>query len=327
MYKIFIYSCRDDEKVLYEKYQKEWNLDLGFCKEQPLKENARLAAGYPCISIVGTIVSDDLLREFANLGVKMIATRSIGYEHVNIALARELGITVANIVYSPNAVADFAILLMLMSLRKAKYILNRYAVKDYTLAWNRGRELRNMTVGIIGTGRIGRTVIRQLSGFGCKILAYDKFPSKEMEQSVEYVSLDALYERADLISFHAPSTTENHHMFNHDSLKKVKKGLVLINTSRGALVDNKALISGLEQGIISAVGMDVIDEEPVVYNVDHKNSLFIHHDIAILESYPNVIITPHTAFFTDQAVQDMIENSLKNCVCFFKGEKIPGKVN
>ncbi|MGE4354638.1 MAG: NAD(P)-dependent oxidoreductase [Oscillospiraceae bacterium] len=325
--KIFVYSCRDDEKVLFDKYEKDWNLELGFCKTQPLMENAHLAKGYPCISIVGTIVSDELLREFADMGVKLIATRSIGYEHVNTKLARELGITVASIVYSPNAVADFAIMLMLMSLRKAKYILERYRVRDNTLLWNRGRELRNMTVGIVGGGRIGRTVMQELSGFGCKLLVYDKFQNDAVKKMATYVEFDELLAQSDVISFHAPSTPDTYHLLNMDSVKKLKKGAVIINTSRGALIDNKALIYGLEQKIISAVGIDVIDGEPVVYNVDFKDELFIHHDVAVLESYPNVIITPHTAFFTDQAVSDMVENSLRNCVCFYEGEKIPGQVN
>ena len=324
--KIFVYSCRDDEKPLFDEYGEKWGLELGFCKTQPLMENADMAEGYPCISVVGTIISDDLLREFARLGVKMISTRSIGYEHINVSLAKELGITVANIVYSPNAVADFAIMLMLMSLRKAKYIIDRYRVKDFRLAWNQGRELRNMTVGVVGGGRIGRTVIKEIQGFGCRILVYDKFQNDEVKKIAQYVDYDYLLEHADVITFHAPSTPETYHMLNCENVMRLKPGAVIINTSRGALVDNKAVIKGIEAGIISAAGMDVIDEEPVVYNVDHNDRPFIHHDVAILETYPNVILTPHTAFFTDQAVRDMVENALKNCVCFYKNEQIPGLV-
>lgn len=324
--KIFIYSCRDDERVLFEQYSRDWKLDLGYFKRQPTMENAYMAEGYPCISVVGTVISDTLLREFAKLGVKMIATRSIGYEHINIVLAKELEIKVANIVYSPNAVADFAIMLMLMSLRKAKYILERYRVNDYTLAWNQGRELRNMTVGVVGGGRIGRTVIEEISGFGCRILVYDKYQNEEIKKYAEYVDYDDLLKHADLITFHAPATPDTFHMLNCDNVKKLKKDVIIINTSRGSLIDNKALIYGLEEKIISAVGIDVIDNEPVIYNVDHKNNLLKDHDVAILESYPNVIITPHTAFFTDQAVKDMVENSLRNCVCFEEGKPIPGEI-
>lgn len=324
--KIFVFSCRDDERVLFEGYSKDWKLDLGYCKTQPTMENAYMAEGFPCITVVGTVISDELLREFAKLGVKMIATRTIGYEHINIKLAKELGIKVANIVYSPNSVADFAIMLMLMCLRKAKYILEHYRVKDFTLAWNQGRELRNMTVGVVGGGRIGHTVIKEISGFGCKILVYDKYENEEIKKYAEYVEYDYLLKNADLITFHAPATPDTYHLLNCDNVKYLKKNVVIINTSRGSLVDNKALIYGLEEKIISAVGVDVIDNEPVIYNIDHKDSLLLDHDVAILESYPNVIITPHTAFFTDQAVKDMVENSLRNCVCFGEGKPIPGEI-
>jgi D-lactate dehydrogenase len=324
--KIFVYSCRDDERSLFEQYSKDWKLDLGYCKTQPTMENSYMAEGYHCICIVGTVISDDLLRTFAKIGIKMISTRTIGYEHVNISLAKELGIKIASIVYSPNAVADFTIMLMLMSLRKAKYILQRYHVNDYTLAWNRGRELRNMTVGIVGGGRIGRTVIEEISGFGCKILVYDKFQNEEVKNFAEYVDFDYLLTNSDLITFHAPATSDTYHLLNCNNVKNLKKDVIIINTSRGILIDNKALIYGLEEKIISAVGMDVIDNEPVIYNIDHKNSLLIDHDIAILESYPNVIITPHTAFFTDQAVKDMVENSLRNCVCYFENKPIAGEI-
>ncbi|MBP1736295.1 MAG: fldH [Oscillospiraceae bacterium] len=324
--KIMIYSCRDDERVLFEQYARQWNLQLGYCNIQPTMENVHLAEGYPCISVVGTVISDELLREFARLGVKMISTRSIGYEHINIALAKELGVKVANITYSPNAVADFAIMLMLMSLRRARYIMERYRVKDFTLAWNQGRELRNMTVGVVGAGRIGQTVIREISGFGCKILVYNRHQNEEIKRYAEYVEYEELLRRSDIITFHAPATEQTYHLLNRDNVKRLKPGVIIINTSRGALVDNKALIDGLEQNIISAVGLDVIDNEPVIYNVDHKNALLMDHDIAVLESYPNVIITPHTAFFTDQAVRDMVENSLQNCVCFGEDQPIPGEI-
>lgn len=324
--KVFVYSCKDDEKILLEEYKNKFNLEIGFCKEQPGTDNVELAAGYDCISMVGTILPNDVLVKFKELGIKFISTRSIGYDHIDIKKARELGIKVANIVYSPNAVADFAIMLMLMSLRKAKYIMNRYAVNDYTLAWNQGRELRNMTIGIIGTGRIGRTVMKEISGFGCRIIAYDKYENEETKQYAEYVDFDTLIGNSDLISLHAPATESTYHMINCENVNKMKKGIVIINTSRGSLVDNKALIKGLEEKVISAAGMDVIDNEPFYYNIDHKDSLLVDHDIAILESFPNVIITPHTAFYTDQAVRDMVENSLKSCVSFMKHEKILGEI-
>lgn len=324
--KIFVYSCRDDERELFEEYEKSWNLELGYCKEQPTMDNADLAEGYSCITIVGTKISDELLDKFAGLGVKCIAARCIGVDHINLNHAKELGIRVSNISYSPNAVADYAIMLMLMCLRKAKYIMERYKVNDYSLAWNRGRELRDMTVGIIGGGRIGRTVMKEISGFGCKIIVYDRYEVDEVKKYAEYVDYKTLLEKSDIITFHAPGTKETYHMLNMESLSLLKKNVIIINTSRGSNVDTKALIAGLEQGIISAAGLDVLDNEPTIYNIDHKDTALTDYDAAVLESFPNVIITPHTAFFTDHAVRDMVEHSLQNAIAFGKGKRMPGEI-
>ncbi len=323
--KIFVYSCRDDERELFEEYEKAWNLELGYCKEQPTMENAELARGYSCITVVGTKISDELLEKLYEVGVRCIAARCIGIDHINLVKAHELGIRVSNITYSPNAVADYAIMLMLMCLRKAKYIMERYKVNDYSLAWNRGRELRDMTVGIVGGGRIGRTVMKQISGFGCKIQVYDQYEMDEVKQYATYVDYETLLKTSDIITFHAPGTKETYHMLNMDSLKLLKKNVIIINTSRGSNVDTKALICGLEQGIISAAGLDVLDNEPTIYNIDHKNNILTDHDVAVLESFPNVVITPHTAFFTDHAVRDMVEHALENAVAFGEGKTMPGE--
>lgn len=325
--KIFVYSCRDDEKELFEEYKNAWGLELGYCKEQPTMENAHLSEGYSCITVVGTKISEELLEKLYSGGVRCIAARCIGVDHIPLAKAKELGIRVSNISYSPNAVADYAIMLMFMCLRKAKYILERYSVKDFSLAWNRGREMRDMTVGIVGGGRIGRTVMKQLSGFGCKMLVYDHYEMDEVKQYAEYVDYKTLLQRSDIITFHAPGTDETHHMLNMDCLPLLKKNVIIINTSRGSNVDTKALIAGLEQGIISAAGLDVLDHEPTIYNIDHKDSLPIDHDMALLERFSNVIITPHTAFFTDHAVRDMVEHSLQNAIAFGEGKQMPGEVN
>lgn len=324
--KIFVYSCRDDERELFEEYEKKWDLELAYCKEQPTLDNAELAAGYSCITVVGTKISEELLEKLYGVGVRCICARCIGVDHIPLGKASELGIRVSNITYSPNAVADYAILLMLMCLRREKYILERYKVHDYSLAWNRGRELRDMTVGIVGGGRIGRTVMKQISGFGCKILVYDHYEMDEVKQYAEYVDYETLLKNSDIITFHAPGTAETHHMLNLDNVSLLKKDVIIINTSRGSNIDTKALICGLENGIISAAGLDVLDNEPTIYNIDHKNALLKDHDVAVLESYPNVVITPHTAFFTDHAVRDMIEHSLQNALAYEEGREMPGEI-
>ncbi len=324
--KVFIYSCRDDERVLYEGYEADYGMKFGYCKEQPTLDNYKLADGYEVISVVGTKISDELLERFAQAGLKCITARCIGVDHINVKYAAELGIRVSNITYSPNAVADYAILLMLMCLRKEKYILEHYKINDYRLAHNCGRELRDMTVGIVGGGRIGRTVMKQISGFGCRILVYDKYQMDEVKKYAEYVEYEDLLKQSDVITFHAPGTADTYHMLNLDNVELLKKNCIIINTSRGSNIDTKALIYGLEKGIISAAGLDVLDNEPTIYNVDHADRLLMDHDVAILESFPNVVITPHTAFYTDHAVRDMIENSLNNARAFFDGQEMPGEI-
>ncbi len=324
--KVFVYSCKDDERELFESYEKHSELQFGYCKEQPKMENVYLAEGYPCITVVGTKISEELLDELYSLGVRCICARCIGVDHIPLAHAKELGVRVSNITYSPNSVADFAILLMLMCLRKARYILERYRVHDYSLIDNKGRELRDMTVGLVGGGRIGLTVMKQLSGFGCKMLVYDRYQNDEVKKYAEYVDYETLLKESDIVSYHTPGTKETYHMLNTDNVKLLKKGAIIINTSRGSNVDTKALIYGLENDIVSAAGLDVLDNEPTIYNIDHKAKLLKDHDVAVLESYPNVIITPHIAFLTDHAVRDMVENALVNAEAYAKGNDMPGEI-
>lgn len=314
--KVLVYSCRDDERKLFEEYENTGEFIFSFCKTQPTMENAGLAKGCEAITIVGTLIPDELLKVFAEEGVRMISCRCIGLDHVNVEYAKKLGITVTNITYSPNSVADYTILLMLMCLRREKYILERYRVGDYTLAWNCGRELRDMTVGIVGCGRIGRTVLEELQGFHCRFLVYSRHEDEDIRKRAEYASYEELLRESDIITFHVPGSSATHHMLNMDTVKMLKPGAIIINTSRGSNIDNKALIYGIENGIISQVGLDVIDNEPQIYNIDHKNTIPTDHDVAVLESYPNVILTPHTAFYTDHAVRDMIGNAIDNIRCY-----------
>ena len=198
---------------------------------------------------------------------------------------------------------------------------------DYSLGPICGREMQNMTVGIIGTGRIGKAVIKNLSGFGCKIIAYDPYPAKDLE-NVEYVTLDELYARADIISLHTFLSDETYHMINKDSIAKMKDGVILINAARGALVDTKDLIEAVESGKIGSVGTDCCEGEDEFIRTDRKyDDLVVNHDYIILKSFQNTIVTPHVAFFTDQAVSDMVESSVKSVVQFAAGEDTPLEVH
>lgn len=312
--KIAVYSCREDETALFEKYGKEYGAELAISSLPPTKETAHFAKGCDAVNIITTPVGRDLIDVWHGYGVKAIATRTVGYEHVDYKYAESLGISVSNVSYTPHTVAEYTVMAMLMAVRKMKAILTRYIGQDFSLKEIRGRELCNMTVGVIGTGKIGETVIRNLSGFGCRILAFDVYEKDCVREYAEYCSLGTLYRESDLITLHTPALPDTCGMINKDSIQKMKDGVILINMARGVLVDTAALIEALESGKIAAAALDVVNGEGAIYYKDFKYRPACHHEMAILQAMPNVIMTPHTAFFTDEAVGDMVRYSIEHCV-------------
>ncbi len=199
--KVFFYTLRPyDEQGIVEELAKQYGIEYGYTEAYPTMENAQLAAGYDAVSLTPCDMSAPMLQRFHDLGVKAVCCRSIGYDHVDLEKARELGMKVSNVDYPPNGVANFAIMLMLMSLRKAGHILKRGELQDYSLKGKIGRDISNCTVGVIGTGRIGQTVLKHLSGFGCRLLAYDLYQSEEVKKIAEYVPLETLLAESDVIT-------------------------------------------------------------------------------------------------------------------------------
>lgn len=325
--KIFVYNYREfDEAEYFQKFSKELGVELGICTDPPTLENAHLAEGYEYISIITSRIDADLMERFHGMGVKMISTRTIGYDHVDLEAAEKFGIHVSNVSYSPECVADYTVMLMLMSIRKMKRIMQREEINDFSLPGIQGRELPNFTVGVLGTGRIGRSVIRDLSGFGCRILAYDKYESKEVKGCAEYADLETIYRECDLITLHMPLLEDNFHLIDGEAIKKMKDGVVIVNTARGGLIDTAALIEGLESGKIGAAGLDVIEDEFGMYYYDRKSDVMKKRDLYVLRGFPNVIVTPHMAFYTDQAVSDMVKNSIVSCMLREEGKEDPWAV-
>ncbi len=325
--KLFVYSYREfDEAEFFQKFAEEYHVELGICHDAPTMENAYLAEGYPYVSIITTKIDENLMNRFHALGVKMISTRTIGYDHIDLEAARKCGISVGNVTYSPECVADYTVMLMLMSIRKMKRIMQREEINDFSLPGIQGKEMPNFTVGVLGTGRIGRAVIRDISGFGCKIYAYDQYENDEVKKYAQYVSLDEIYEKCDMITLHMPLTEENMHLINAEAIQKMQDGVVLINTARGGLIDTRALIDGLESGKIGAAGLDVIEDEFGMYYFDRKSDILSKRDLYILRGFPNVIVTPHMAFYTDQAVSDMVKHSIESCMLHEAGKEDPCRV-
>lgn len=217
--KILAYSHRRDETQYFKEFSKKYNVEVVLCNEEPNLETAPLAKGFDCISIITRNINSELVEKFHELGVKFISTRTIGYDHIDLKKAKELGVRVGNVTYSTNSVADYTIMLILMAIRKVKLIMERSNVQDFSLRGIQGKELPNLTIGVIGTGKIGRTVISHLSGFGCKILAHDIYINDEVKSNAKYVDLDNLFKYSDIITLHMPATDDNYHMINKKAIK------------------------------------------------------------------------------------------------------------
>lgn len=329
--KLAAFNCREDELAYFERFAKVYGVELVMTGRSPDLETIELVKGCQGISIITTPMSGEVLNRLHEYGVKVISTRTIGFEHLDCERATRLGMTVSNVSYSPHAVSEYTVMCMLMILRNMKSIVKRYDNQDYGLSGLRGRELHSLTVGVVGTGKIGETVIENLSGFGCRILAYDLLEKEHVKVLASYVSLEKLWEECDVITFHAPATEASYHMVNRESIARMKEGVVLVNTARGTLIDTDALIDGLTAGKIGAAALDVFEHERGIYKKASKhretgNQEVGSRQLAILHSMPNVLMTPHVAFFTDQAVSNMVEYSIKSCVDTIEGKENPWQI-
>ncbi len=307
-----VYNLREfDERPYFDQYAEKYGIRIVSTAESPTLENADLAKGCRFVNVITTPIQRPLLERFHALGVRYLVTRTIGYDHIDTKAAQELGIQIANTPYGPDGVAEYTILLMLMCIRKMRSIQHRFEGQDYTLKGLLGRELSDMTVGVIGTGRIGTRLIQMLTGFGCKVLAYSPHPNETAAQHATYCSLETLLRDSDLITLHAPATDATWHVLDASAFSSMKDGVVLINTARGALMDTDALLANLQTGKIGALGLDVLENESALFYYDRREELLPNQDLYLLKSYPNVVITHHMAFYTQQCVETMVRDSLR----------------
>lgn len=319
--KIFFYALRQYDELKYvEKFAQEYDFEYEYTSDYPSLDNVELAKGYDAISIITNPMYPEILDAFHAAGVKYISTRSIGYEHIDVKYAHSIGMKVSHVVYSPNSVANFTIMLMLMACRNMPWIMKKADCQDYSLKGKVGKELSTSTVGIIGTGNIGKTVIKHLSGFGCRMLAYSLYEDEEVKKYAEYVSLDKLLEESDIITLHVPGNAENTHLLDAEAFKKMKDGVIIVNTARGLIIDTKALLDSLKSGKIGFAALDTFEGETGLYYLNKETERLDNDNMALLKSFPNVILSPHMAFYTEQAVSDMVENSIKGLLGFESGE-------
>lgn len=316
--KIAFFALRKfDELEIAQEFSKKYNIDFVWTSEYPNKDNLNIAKGCDAISVVPCEFTKEYVDILKEYGVKYIFARSIGYDHIPIKYAQEKGFKISSVTYPPECVANYAIMFMLMTTRKMKQIMQRAVSQDYSLRGKMGKDISDCTIGIIGTGNIGACVIRHLSGFGAKILAYNKFgENEEVKKYARYVDLDTLYQDSDIISLHVASNSETYHIINDESIRKMKEGVIIINTARGTLIDTKALIRGVKSGKISAAGLDVIEDENGLYYYNHSSAVLDNDDLSILNSFPNVIVTPHTAFYTETTVRNMVEKNFESLWLF-----------
>ena len=327
--KVTIFSAHNFEKPFLEQANKSTGFEMKYFEAHLNPEVAKLAAGSP---VVSAFVSDQLdrqtLKVLSDGGTKMIALRSAGFNHVDLQAAQEFGIKVTRVPnYSPHAIAEHAIALMLTLNRKTHKAYNRAREGNFSLEGLMGFDLAGKTAGIVGTGSIGKVLCQILLGFGCKVVAYDKTPNQDcVKMGVEYVGFNKLLETSDIISLHCPLTPETKYLIDEKALKKAKKGLMLINTGRGGLIDTKAAISALKSGKIAHLGLDVYEEEENLFFEDQSEHIIEDEVFLRLMTFPNVLITGHQGFFTSNAVECIAKTTIENIKAFALKQELENQI-
>ena len=325
--KIFAFALRPYDELGYlDALSRELGFEYGWTADYPTADNAELAAGADGITIITNPMTPEILRAYAALGVRGLATRSIGVDHIDLAAARDAGLRVAHAAYPPEGVADYAIMLMMMALRKVKLVQRQAAVQDYSLAGKIGRALSGCVVGVVGTGAIGACVVRHLQGFGCRVLAFDPYPREEVRALADYVGLDELLAASDVVTLHAPGLPANHHMIGARELGLMRPGAVLVNAARGSLVDTAALVDAIEAGRLGGAALDTIEHEEDLCYLDRSRDALPNRDRALLEAFPNVIVSPHMAFYTEEDVEGMVRSNVEALIAFASGGESPLEV-
>ncbi len=329
--KVAFFDTHKFERPIFETENEAFHHDLVFFEERLSKETAVLADQFPCVC---AFVNDKLDREslvlLSKAGVKLIALRSAGFNHVDLKAAQELGLVVVRVPeYSPYAVAEHAVALILTLNRKIHRSYMRVRELNFSLDGLVGMDLHGKTVGVIGSGRIGAVFAKIMTGFGCDVLLHDTNPDLDLAKRLgaRYSDLDALYQHSDIISLHVPLNDRTRYLINKDSLSKMKKGVLLINTGRGGLVNTRDLIQSLKKGHLGGAGLDVYEEEEQVFFQDHSGDVLQDDVLARLLTFPNVIITSHQAFLTQEALSNIAKTTLSNITAFERGNPLENRVS
>jgi len=316
---VAIFSTKSYDRQFLSAANAAYCHKLSFFDARLSAETIQLATGAEAVcAFVNDEVDRDVLAGLASRGIRLVALRSAGVNNVDLEAAQREGITVARVpAYSPYAVAEHTMALILTLNRKTHRAYNRVREGNFALEGLLGFDLNAKTAGVIGTGKIGEIVAKILTGFGCNVLAYDVRPNPACEaMGVRYVSMEELFPSCDLITLHCPLTPATHHLINAEAVRRLKPGVMLVNTSRGGVVDTRAVIKGLKDGTIGSLGLDVYEEETDLFFEDLSNR-FISDDVfARLLTFPNVLMTGHQAFFTKEALANIAETTMANITAF-----------
>lgn len=324
--RVFVYDTHGFEKKAFCDANVHAHHELHFFEGRLDEKTASLSHGFEAIcAFVNDRLSAKVLTILAEGGTKLIALRSAGFNHVDLLTAKRLGLKVVRVPeYSPYSVAEHAMALILTLNRKLHKSYNRVREGNFSLEGLVGFDLHGKTIGVVGTGKIGAAFSRIARGFGCRVLAHDLHPDKQLD--VTYVELKTLYSESDVISLHVPLTPQTRHLVNADVLSQMKPGAMLINTSRGGLVDTRALIEALKGRTLGAAGLDVYEEEAEYFFQDHSHEALSDDVLIRLMTFPNVLLTSHQGFLTTEALSNIAQTTLQNIGSFERGEVLGNEV-
>lgn len=323
--KIAFYGTKPYDKIWFEPMGKEYGFDIHFIEAACSQETIFMAKGYDAICIfVNDYVDAQMIDVLYEMKVKAILLRSAGFNNVDVKAAEDKIVILRVPSYSPEAVAEFSMALLLTVNRLTHKAYNRTREFNMSLNGLMGMDLYEKTAGVIGTGKIGQAMIRILNGFQMHVLCYDPYPVEGLD--AEYVSLEEIFKRSDIISLHCPLTSDTKHLINKDTIAMMKKGIYLVNTSRGALIDTEALIDGMLEGKFGGVGLDVYEEEEGVFYEDRSSDIIVDDHLARLMTFPNVLVTSHMGFFTKEAMQAIAHVTLENAYALENGLPLVNQV-
>lgn len=327
--KITFFGTKPYDKESFLKHNSSFDFELIFLEEKLNELTVPLAKGSDAVCVfVNDTVNEDIINQLAQLKIRLIALRCAGFNNVDVKAANARGIKVVRVpAYSPHAVAEHALAMIMTLNRKTHKAYNRVREQDFSLNGLLGFDLYKKTVGVVGTGNIGMVFCQIMNGLGCCVLAFDPYKNPEVEKmGIQYVSPEELLHQSDIISLHCPLNEKTRYLINKNTIRQMKDGVILINTSRGGLIDTKAVIGGLKIGKIKALGIDVYEQEENLFFQNLSEEIILDDTIARLVSFPNVLITAHQGFFTQEALDQIAETTLSNAQSFFKGKNLVNEV-